>query len=64
MFITRKTFEQYKDDMRAEKRSIRERFWKLEAAHDRLLKHLGLTECEIPKTTELRKKDGPERGSD
>ena len=58
MFVTRKkldSFEYYIDQNTKEIRELEERYFKLVCRHLKLLRHLGLTEVEIPGKTEIRK---------
>lgn len=62
MFVTQRKIDAAIEYMERECRRIDERYWKLYHKHELLLRHLGLVEHEIAAKTELRAKDGPERG--
>ena len=63
MFNTRKKLDAHISSMNYEINALKDRYWKLWHKHETLLKHLGLTEHDIPASTELRTKGGPERGA-
>lgn len=63
MFVTKKTLSRHIAFTDVEIKNLNERYWSLWHKHELLLKHLGLTECKIPETTELRPKGSPELGA-
>lgn len=60
MFVTTKRFEREMSYVRSELSTLRERYWELRHAHERLLNHLQVLEVQIPNHVVLRKKGGPE----
>ena len=63
MFVSRAELERYKEYVETSLNAMDKKYWILRGRHEILLKHLGLSECEIPAKTELRSKGGPEQGT-
>jgi hypothetical protein len=57
MIVTTKEFERTMRDVNFHIDNLKDKYWKLELAHLRLLSHLGLKTQENPKTTILVKDD-------
>ena len=64
MFVSNRRFEARMADMEREVFVLKERYWMLRQAHDRLLVHLGLSEVEVPFSVMLVKKGEPEPGDE
>lgn len=60
MFVTTRRFKAHMEDMERRYSNLRDRYWALQHAHERLLQHLGLNEVERPRQVVLVEKDGPE----
>ena len=62
MFITTKRHEWQVESLKRDVNEIRDKYWELRYAHDRLLAELGLNEVVVPAHAKLVKKGEPEEG--
>lgn len=60
MIVTTRQLEREINYVRSELSALRDRYWELRHAHERLLNHLQVLEVQIPNHIVLRKKGGPE----
>ena len=63
MFEKKSRLDMRLDALDARIEVVNNKYWDLWHKHERLLKHLGLSEHKIPEAIELRTKGGPERGA-
>lgn len=61
MFARKRDLDSHTQWVEYEIKTLQDKYWALWHKHETLLKHLGLTEHEVPAKTELRTKGGPER---
>lgn len=57
MFEKQSRLEIKLDNIDARIREVNEKYWELLHKHERLLRHLGLSEYKVPETIELRTKE-------
>lgn len=62
MFVTQRQLGRALEHAAERHDRLNNLYWDLWHRHERLLKHLGLYEEKVPEKTELRAKEGPERG--
>lgn len=63
MFGKKRRLEIELEDMKNSIKCLENKYWDLWHKHERLLRHLGLSEHKVPEAVELRMKGGPERGA-
>ena len=62
MFEKKTRLENELEDMRNSIKTLDNKYWDLWHKHERLLRHLGLSEHKIPEAIELRANGGQEPG--
>lgn len=61
MFARKRDLDNHIKWVEYEIKTLQDKYWSLWHKHETLLKHLSLTEHEVPAKMELRTKGGPER---